>query len=375
MSRTDEGTIEVRITTWWTVLFLLVSVVAVGQPELGSGVISGQVTNGSLGDMAVADQEVELHKYINEKEDATFRIAVVTDVKGSFSLEGLDVGDSLMYQPFVVYLGVEYAGTPVMLLPSNFRKKSKIPIFETTTSDSAISVAMYHMIVEPSHGFLNVREVIYFSNTGRYTYVGSVPAGPGKNAVLRLEFPENARELQVEGDLMSCCLVQDRNLIFDTMPFKPGSRTAVASYLLSHKGDDATLTRTVAYPTENLDIFLYDSHLEELTVSQGSENNTPELINHSGEPEPFEIRGKQYSRYDVGSLERGQALALKISNLTAPPSDFRWLAPVVLVSIIVFGYLSNRRRRRLENSNMARNAKETSQLTTEMGKADQPNSH
>lgn len=358
---------------WWMVFFLLVTV-ASGQPEGAPGVVSGKVINGSLGDTPAVHQQVILHRYIVEKEDSTFKDETLTDSTGSYSFDGLAVAESFAYYPVVTFGGVEYSGPLVRSPGESHDLGADITVFETTSSDSEISTAMHHMIIEPGSEFLSVREVLYFNNSGRYTYVGNTLAGSGKNAVLRLEFPRNARELQMGGDLMSCCLVSDDNLIFDTMEFKPGTRVAVASYQLPLKGNEAVLTKTVGHPTENLDVFLQDLNLDKLTVNQGPENDDIVLINHVEEPEPFEIRGKQYSRYDVGNVQRGQTFTLEISNLSTPQRDFRWLAPVVLVLIMIWGYLSNRSRRRLEISSMARDGKEPGQLITEISRTDRVNS-
>lgn len=329
----------------WLYVFLWVPLVASDVVQHDGGVVFGRAMNSTQDSSVVAGQEVLLYQYIGGKEVLDFRMDTVTDSRGQFVFEGLDVGDQYAYYPLTVFGDVEYRGKKVTPSGSSLRHQSDIVLFEPTYSDSAIRTIMHHIIIEPGAGFLNVREVLFFANRDNHTYVGIKPAGSGKNIVLQIEIPPKATELQLEGDLMSCCVIMNRNNVFDTMPLKPGTRQAILNYVLPYKGKEANLTKTIENPTEAFDIFLLDLQFGGFTMRTDREGSEIMLLDQFEEPEPFRIRGKKYSRYDVGSLARRTTFTLAIANLPAPRGDYRWLAPVILVLIMLAGYFRNRKLR------------------------------
>lgn len=330
---------------------LIPIIVISGQLANKEAVVFGSIVNGSSDSSAVTNQEVILYQYIDGQEVKDFTVSTVTNSNGDFFFKGLEASKRYSYYPITVYDGVEYSGVLVIPTPSKLRLQSDILIFESTSSDSTISTIMHHLIIEPGVGSLNVREVLLFANRDNHTYIGNIPTKSGKNIVLRMETPVRANEVQVGGDVMSCCTIVKGNQIFDTMAFKPGTRQAVLSYVLSYDGREANLTKTVEYRTEAFDIFLSDPlRLAGFTTAGNNEENKIISKDQLEESEPFQIRGKKYNRYNIGSLARGSTFSLAISqedasqNLSALQTDYRWLAPIILILIIVVGYFSNHKR-------------------------------
>ncbi|MFQ6113978.1 MAG: hypothetical protein ACE5NG_07790 [bacterium] len=306
--------------------------------EDNSGSVYGYVFNGSKSDhskssqkkFGVAGQEVVLYSYIDGQVVEGARPHTVTGSNGRFEFTGLEVGKRFAYYPVAVFEGIEYYGEIVALTPDSVQKRSDVLIFESTHSDSAISAVTHHVIIKPGIGVLGVREVYFFKNRGRHTYVGNTPAGPpDKNIVLTIDVPDNATEMQFGGDLMSCCAVVSGHYIFDTMEFKPGMRQIVLNYLLPYKGKAADLVKEITHHTATMDVFL----------PQGSGTlSAPQFTAHPA----FEIRGLKYQRYRAANLEKGSMLTLAISELPATAPDLRWLAPVILVGFIIVVYGAHR---------------------------------
>jgi hypothetical protein len=226
---------------------LLLPFAAWSQPESKTGAVFGRVLNASRDSAAMAGLEVVLVQYVDDQEVEHARPRTITDARGRFVFEGLETGERFAYYPLAVFADIEYSGLLVNPAPSSPRQRSDVFIFDPTTSDSAISTTVHHLILKPEPGMIAVRELFLFANRGNHTYVGRLPSGSKKNVVLSLETPIHATEVQFGGDLMSCCAVVKGNQIFDTMEFKPGTRQVMLNYRLPYKGDEASLVKTIAH--------------------------------------------------------------------------------------------------------------------------------
>jgi hypothetical protein len=327
----------------WFGFSLLLPVAVWSQASNKTGIVFGRVLNASQDSIAMAGQEVVLVKYVDDQEVEGARPHTVTDARGRFVFEGLETGGRFAYYPLAALGGIEFSGELVKPTSVATRQQSDVIIFEPTSSDSAISTAMHHLIIEPGTGALAVREIFLFANRGNHTYVGNAPAPSGKKIVLAMETPVNATQLQFGGELMSCCAQVNGNQVFDTMELKPGMRQVVLSYLLPYQEKEASLIKTIAQPTAAFDVFVpAPLHLGRFKVLRSAGESE---LAQSKEPEPFQIRDKNYSRHQAANLARGSVLELTITNLPAAPRDYRWLAPVILLLLIAAGYAMNRWRK------------------------------
>jgi len=323
---------------------LIFSLLLGGQTAENNGIVYGKVINMSKDNAPVPEQEVILYQYKNGQKIEDSRVSTVTDNAGEYVFKALEINEALAYYPITVYAELEYNGALVKPDSSALRQQSNIFVFEPTSSDTAISVSMHHIIIEPGVGVLNVREVYFFTNKSKYTIVGNEQVAPEKKKVLELETPANANELQLGGDLMMCCAVQKENKIFDTMEFKPGSRQVVLSYAVPYDGKRTKLTKEILYPTESFDVFLDNINLSKFTVQPYDDGTNPAAIEIT-DAEPFKIRDKIYNRYLVGKLSPQSVVTLAMVDLPNKPTDYKIIAPFVLVLIIVVFYFLNRRGR------------------------------
>jgi len=317
-----------------------------GQAIAGSGVVLGTVMNASRDSVAMVGQEVVLYQYVDGQEVEGPRAHTVTDGNGRFVFDELEVSERFSYYPLTVLAGIEFSGEAVQPSPASLRQRSDILVFEPTTSDSAITAAMHHVIVEPGVSAISVRETILFVNRGKYTYVGNTPSASNKNIVLRFAAPQEAEDLQLGGNVMSCCIVVNDNQVFDTMELKPGTRQVVMTYHLPYQGNEIAFTKAIAFPTEMLDIYLpAPLRLSASTIKrEGDDGESNPALRFDG-PEPFQIRDKNYARYQVTNVAENSRISLAITDLPAAPNDYRWLAPVALVLVIIIGYVLHHRRK------------------------------
>ncbi len=287
---------------------------------------------------AIAGQEVILQRNINGKPDNSIPSRTVTDSNGRFEFTALETGAEFGYYPRMIFNELEHYGPVVTLTEEVWQKRSDIPAFESTRSDSNVSAAMHHIILTPAGGLLNVKEVIYFTNRGKRTYLGKAPIGQKKtNIVLHIEVPPEAKDLRFGGELMSCCAVVIDNQIYDTMALKPGPRQETITYQLPYDGDHATLSKKLTHPTAMLDVYLPEER---------GALTSPGFTAEGG----FNINGQNFQRYTSAELEKEHTLTVHVAGLPAAAPDLRWLAPIILLVMILASVAVYRWRSKLKPS-------------------------
>lgn len=316
---------------------------SIAQDQTNSkGAVYGYVYNASqqtaYKKSGLAGVDVVLHRYVDGKEVEGERPHGVTDARGRFEFTGLQMGSRFGYYPATVFEGVEYYGSLVSLSPDTVRKRSDVQAFEATQSDSAVAIAMQHIVITPNQGNLQVREIYVFANRGLRTYVGGLPAGQAnKKIVLLIVVPEQATDVQFGGDLMSCCAVTVGNRTYDTMAFKPGTRQILVTYTLPYEGSEAALVKEITHPTSHLDVFLPEG----MGILQAA-GFTPQT--------GFTIRGENYQRSSAQDLNKGSTVMLDIQDLPSSPMDLRWLAPVILGLLVLAGFFLRKKMKQSQQS-------------------------
>ncbi len=335
-----------KILSMFVAVLLVPLMVSAEQTPI-KATFTGQVLNGSRGNQPVSGQEVVLYTLINGKEVNAPRPKTRTDASGRFAFENLDVGPNIAYYPLTYFKNVEYSGKLVKTDSTSRRLQSDIVLYESTPSDSAITTEMHHVIVEPGNGgVLKVTELYLFSNRGDYTYAGQfpIPNSREKFVVLQVQVPEEAREVKYGGDLMSCCAVIQGNEIIDTMPFKPGRRQIFLSYVLPYSGTRLSFSRPLYHPVKAFDLFFTDPiQLEDFQLQRAGTSNA-EAVNVDTNTERVQFNGKNYNHFTIRSLEKGARFQLAFAGLPRAPRDYRWLAPIALIAIIVLVFATRRKR-------------------------------
>jgi hypothetical protein len=235
-------------------LLLLVALVAAVQAQ-GTGVIEGQVVNGTAGgSVAGAGLQVTVQVFLGGTEMDTLQ--GVTDGDGRFRFDGLDTDPELEYWPEVTYLDVLYSvGEPLFFDGEEATLGTTITVYETTDDDSGIRLDSVHMIAESFGQVLRISEIHLFGNASDRTYVGSEGDGSQQGA-LYIPLPEGAVGLAFGEDIPEERYVEVEGGLMDTEPVPPGSETAIAffSYHLVVAGETIPMERSFAYPLADLNV-------------------------------------------------------------------------------------------------------------------------
>jgi hypothetical protein len=328
---------------------MVIFAMAWGQSDPGKGTVAGRLVNGSRSMEGLANHLVTLKIFHRGREGKNTDLQTVTDSTGHFLFDGLEINEEVSYYPLVVYKGVEYQGNLVQLHPDAPAGESNITVYDTTTSDSAVTIRMHHVLAEPGDEVLRVREIRLLVNRGERTIIGAGSDAADKTGVLKFELPAEATNVQFAGDLMACCMVRQGNWAFDTMEFPPGTRQAVISYNLPYRGSSVQMALQSVYPTSELDVYLVEPmQLARFSVLGESAEKGTEPQDRSVAPEPFQIRDRTYARYVLGSFDPGNIVRLYLSGLPKVSGNLWWAAVVLLGLLLGLSYWLLRKGRRVD---------------------------
>lgn len=242
-----------KLGSWALVLLALLALAATAHAQ-ETGVIEGQVVNGTAGGPAVgAGVLVTLHALQGEIEVAT--LETTTAAEGRFRFEGLDVDPTLEYWPEATYLAVPYiSDNAAQFSADQMSLEATITVYETTTDDSEISLNSVHLIVESFGSVLRVNEIHLFGNAGDRTYVGTLEGDQPLTVLVPL--PEEAVGLAFQDDISGTRFVEVEGGLRDTEAVLPGADGSLVffSYHLMVTSETVSLERSFAYPVGLLNV-------------------------------------------------------------------------------------------------------------------------
>lgn len=279
-------------------LLLLWALVTAVQAQ-GTGVIEGQVVNGTAGGAAPgAGLQVTTQVFLGGTEMDTLQ--AVTDGEGRFRFEGLDTDPELEYWPEVVYLDVPYSvEEPLTFDAEGATLSAAVTVYEATDDDSGIRLDSIHMIAESFGQVLRISEIHLFGNAGDRTYVGS-DGDEGQRGGLYIPLPEGAVGLAFGEDIPTDRYVEVEGGLLDTDPVPPGAETSLTffSYHLVVAGETIPLERSFAYPLTILNV---------LAAQPGLTLNSDQFQFQGLEP----FQGRDYGFYTIQDVPADTPLMME----------------------------------------------------------------
>jgi len=227
-----------------------------------SGVIIGQVVNGTAGGVLPGPIQVAVQGF--QGTEPLPAKQAQTDASGLFRADGLETGEEYTYVLSAEYLGIQYSSDFIAFEDGKTEVQAILPIYETTASDEAISLARVHFVVEVTDGALTVTEVQSFSNSGDRAYIGAEPAVGAARTTVRIAPPQGVEDVQLDEGSVGGRFVQVDGGIADTFPVVPGKGTlqVLFSYLLPYDPAGTTLVTTLLYPAAAVNVFFPDNGME-----------------------------------------------------------------------------------------------------------------
>jgi mono/diheme cytochrome c family protein len=264
----------------------------------GSGVISGQVRNGTPGASIPDDLVVSLRAFdMNASFVDLITTTIATD--GTFRFDGIDATVPAQYEPLAVYEDIPYFGgldSAIVLSEQQPEVDVDIVVYETTEDSSDVRIERLHMVLDFEAGQMQVAELYILSNDGDKAFVGTVEDG-----TLPITDPPNSLSFRPGGDSSRYLTLADG--IADTVPIPPGVSTAesVVVYNLAYDGD-LELSRPLPYDVDTVNI---------LVPAEAGVEVTGDGIRPGG---PFQARGASLDMFLADDLSAGSELRFRVSG-------------------------------------------------------------
>lgn len=317
----------------------IILILSLSEPALAvqpnGGRIEGQIVNGTTGGSSVADQNITLNIDFNGNNEVSSNTAN-TDAEGHFTFDALSTEPGYSYQVVLTFQGAEYTSEWLNFGEGETIKSIKVTVYDSTTSDKAITAVITHTIIYIEQDSLLVKEYFLFVNEADRTYIGATDNG--NTGTLRFSLPHGATELQSTMGLMDYRVVSTDGDFIDTAPILPGSKEVAYSYKISFTSGAYTLSQAVNYPTTNYDLLVQG---DDIKVT-GDQLTTGEPVN---------IGGVQFNHLSRQNLVPGNTLIITLSGSPKATSSNVTAMLTVLALIVIacgFGIFFFMRKRKLQ---------------------------
>ena len=218
------------------------------------GTIKGTIFNETTGNNA-SDVEIVLRSYLGDIEQSeTFK---KVDVNGNFDFGDLDWNRS--YELTVLYQQAQYTSNKMVFPPNEDTIDLQLPVFNSTESDSNISINNFHTIIYPASDekFVSITNIYEFLNSENTIFVGSKFSDDGEQRkTLTFEVPEDAKNVNFLNGLDPKNVIKKGDQYFDSTAVNPGFRNVVLSYELPLKRTATSININPGYKVNNLIVLL-----------------------------------------------------------------------------------------------------------------------
>lgn len=266
----------------------------VAAPE-GSGILTGQIINGTTGE-PVGNVPVTLHVFQGNSEIDT--LTAETNSSGRYTFENLLTEHSILYLVEGTYQDVSYVSPdPGIFAPDSTETTLDLTVYEPTTNAEAIKITQLHYLLAFTPNAINAVQIFVMGNEGNQTFVGD-------GETLSFTIPEGATDVTFQNDPTGTRFVQTGDGYADTAPIVPGEEgsSIVVSYNIPYDSD--TLAIDLPLPADTADLNI-------LMSAQGATLNSDQVEF----VETRQVQGGEFSIFNGGSLAKGDTLSLNLSGL------------------------------------------------------------
>lgn len=288
-----------------TITFLLF--LSLSSLSLFAQTYTGQVYNKTL---SRTEPGVVVTLVHHGQTDATV-IRDTTDQQGRFHIHSPAI-DSAQMPPL---LSAQYGGVDYHHHQTTSDTPIDLPVYETTASDTAITLISHHIVLEARTG--EVTQILIIQNEGDRTYRTGGDHGHG----LEIPLPEGVTQL-TQGPQG---LHTHGNILVDPRPLTPGGGQLVFSFNLPASGQ---MIQQIKYPTGSVDLLILPADTT-IAVTGLQDQGTATL----GE--------KTFRRFSAAGLVSGNRFSIKLISTAAESSFSRDNLVWILASLaLVFALLA-----------------------------------
>jgi hypothetical protein len=288
-------------------LAYLIAVPVFAQEESVTGVVTGRIVNRSPDGLIPEQTDLMLHAW-DENFDEKLMLDGSSEADGTFEFADVSLDPSLLYAVMVTYDNVVYASEPAGVTDGQTELSLEIPVYESTTDVSTVSVDSQHILFNAALDGLGVAEIYVLSNTGDRTISGQAAEDDAQLSPLHFALPEGATNINFN-ESSSGRFVMTPGGFVDSAPLRPGASTGqvVVTYVLPYQ-DELTYSLTTEWPVDRLS-FMLDTSIGLSIEGEG--------LSFSGTQNVGE--GREVDVYSQEDLEPGKSINVSLTGALVPP--------------------------------------------------------
>ncbi|KPJ53619.1 hypothetical protein AMJ39_03670 [candidate division TA06 bacterium DG_24] len=300
---------------------LLLSAIAplagVAVPVWGAGMIEGVLRNYTTGE-TVPHRSVILQKVGETEELGAWQ--TMTDGRGRFRFEGVEIDTLVFYYVFADYEGGSYSSAPLELAATAPRATIELAVYSSSPDPEGVTIPVHHIIIDDAGEAVVVSEYIQLMNVSETSYMGEADA-PLEGIGFRQRLPSGHHGLEVMDGLMECCLGFEGDDLVETMAITPGYRDVAFRYRLG-KSSTLDFSRPVIFPTRAFHVMVEEGVGE--VAAPGLEMRGASTV-----------RGVSYTTYVGADLEAGHEIGVRLTLTRGRP--VRALVWIIVGLAVVVG--------------------------------------
>lgn len=238
----------------------------------GSGVISGEVVQGTEDGSALQPTEVILNVY--QQTNLVETRTAMTEAEGSFAFQDLPLDEGFYFLVETTFRNIRYTSPILAFSGPEFtedrtgpdRIDTLLPVYETTTDPQGIRVSRANWLIEHEAGALLVGQLFTFGNASDRTFIGTEEDSLNRPVSLGIGLPADAQGVEVQDGLIGEDYLLRQQTLYDTRPVRPGAgaRQIFVRYRVPFDEDSAEVSFPVSYDIQLLNVLVAD--LPELEV-------------------------------------------------------------------------------------------------------------
>jgi hypothetical protein len=235
---------------------------------------------------------------------------------GTFTVDGLPGQAGDRYLVITDYLGVTYSSEVHPPAPAN------LPIYETTTDDSVLSIPSETLsVLAGKGGTYQVLQLLRVRNSSDRAFIGSAvtgTAGSPQRATLELPIPPGAFNFAPQSGISAPLVAAPDGLVATSDPVLPGDSDLSYLYAVTVPRSGWSMTRPVVYPTARVEVL----------VEPGLRLSGPGFTFRQRIP----IGKRSFRRYEAGAMAPGTTLAAEVT----PIGSKAWTLWLGLAAVLAF---------------------------------------
>jgi hypothetical protein len=285
--------------------------VAVGASTQPTATLSVHVAQGTPGGPAIGADPITLALYSNGQLIEQAKATLAAD--GTLQVKGLPVSAAM--QPVV---SIDHAGATFMAVgdpldAQHYQQKLELTVYETTATAPQWTVAMRHIITQPSKTCVDVTDMLSIHNPSDHAWIGKADAA-GKKQTVSLALPPGATGVKVGGDLDDAGATVAGGKLFVHQALLPGDTRYEIQYTIPAVQGAAQLFVTA--PTNVQHIMVFVPNDGTVVTVNGLQALDPKVLGDMG---------ARTRAFMATSLTAGQTVSIKFEDLrsvaSTPPQD------------------------------------------------------